>query len=129
MNTKSVKDYYAILGVSQDATLEEIRLAYRKKARAFHPDLSADPHAEDRFREINEAYGVLGDSEKRSAYNSFLVDTEESTTAAQAASETPTAQSQPQAVSPPPAPHPTVNPPPSTAQERSGQRKRQRVYP
>jgi len=71
MNQKSVKDYYAILGVPAAASLEEIRLAYRRQARAYHPDLSTDPQAEERFKEINEAYDVLANSEKRQAYDYF----------------------------------------------------------
>ncbi len=71
MNQKAVKDYYAVLGVSQHASLEEIRLAYRRCARAFHPDLSTDPDAEARFKEINEAYEVLANAEKRRAYDYF----------------------------------------------------------
>jgi curved DNA-binding protein CbpA len=67
MIQKSVKDYYAILGVLSTASLEEIRLAYRRQARAYHPDLSTDPDAEERFKEINEAYDILANSEKRQA--------------------------------------------------------------
>jgi hypothetical protein len=86
MTHKSVKDYYAILGVSPTASLEEIRLAYRRQARAYHPDLSTDPHAEERFKEINEAYDVLANSEKRQAYDYFTAD----------APETPPATEEPQ---------------------------------
>ena len=77
MNQKSVKDYYAILGVPPTASLEEIRLAYRSQARAYHPDLSTDPNAEERFREVNEAYDVLANSEKRQAYDYFTADAPE----------------------------------------------------
>jgi hypothetical protein len=77
MTHKSVKDYYAILGVSPTASLEEIRLAYRRQARAYHPDLSTDPHAEERFKEVNEAYDVLANSEKRQAYDYFTADAPE----------------------------------------------------
>ena len=72
MSSKSVKDYYAILGVAPNATLEEIRLAYRKLARIYHPDLSAEIDAEDRFREVNEAYEVLANTEKRKSYDFFV---------------------------------------------------------
>ncbi len=71
MTKKSVKDYYAVLGVPQNASMEEIRLAYRRQARAYHPDLSGEPHAEERFKEINEAYEVLANAEKRKAYDYF----------------------------------------------------------
>jgi hypothetical protein len=72
MNQKSVKDYYSILGVPPTASLEEIRLAYRRQARVFHPDLNTDPEAEIRFKEINEAYDVLANAEKRRAYDYFV---------------------------------------------------------
>jgi hypothetical protein len=71
MTKKSVKDYYAVLGVPSTASLDEIRLAYRRQARAYHPDLSLDPDAEERFKEVNEAYDVLANSEKRKAYDYF----------------------------------------------------------
>ena len=63
------KDYYDTLGVSHDATPEEIKRAYRKLARKFHPDVSKDPNAETRFKELGEAYGVLKDPEKRASYD------------------------------------------------------------
>lgn len=66
------KDYYDILGVSKNATQEEIQKAFRKKARDHHPDVNPDdPKAEERFKEINEAYQVLSDSEKRQKYDRF----------------------------------------------------------
>lgn len=65
------KDYYKILGVAKDASQEEIKRAYRKLARKYHPDVSKDPEAELRFKEIGEAYEVLKDTEKRSAYDQF----------------------------------------------------------
>ena len=63
------KDYYGIMGVARDATQDEIRRAYRKLARKYHPDVSKEPDAEERFKEVGEAYEVLKDPEKRAAYD------------------------------------------------------------
>ncbi|MDX1606970.1 MAG: DnaJ domain-containing protein, partial [Candidatus Competibacterales bacterium] len=63
------KDYYQIMGVQRDASQDEIRRAYRKLARKYHPDVSKEPDAENRFKEIGEAYEVLKDPEKRAAYD------------------------------------------------------------
>jgi molecular chaperone DnaJ len=66
------RDYYEILGVSRSAASEEIKRAYRKLAVKFHPDKNPDdPHAEEKFKEIGEAYDVLMDADKRSAYDRF----------------------------------------------------------
>ena len=63
------KDYYAALGVAKDATQDEIKKAYRKLARKFHPDLNKEDGAEEKFKEIGEAHDVLSDPEKRIAYD------------------------------------------------------------
>jgi molecular chaperone DnaJ len=62
-------DYYDILGVSRNADDTEIKKAYRSLARKYHPDVNKDPGAEDKFKEINEAYSVLSDAQKRSQYD------------------------------------------------------------
>lgn len=63
------KDYYKILGVKKDATEKEIKSAYRKLARRYHPDVNKEKGASDRFKEINEAHTVLNDAEKRAKYD------------------------------------------------------------
>src|SRR3984885_13628844 len=63
------KDYYQILGVTRDAEAEEIKRSYRKLARKYHPDVSKEKNAEDKFKEGQEAYEVLRDPEKRAAYD------------------------------------------------------------
>jgi curved DNA-binding protein len=65
------RDFYEILGVSRTATQDEIQRAYRKLARAHHPDVNKDPGAEDRFKDVSEAYNVLHDPETRRRYDAF----------------------------------------------------------
>jgi len=65
------KDYYETLGIKRDATDTEIKSAYRKLARKFHPDINKTKEAEEKFKDINEAYEVLGDKEKRKRYDSL----------------------------------------------------------
>ncbi|HEY2982466.1 MAG TPA: molecular chaperone DnaJ [Anaerolineales bacterium] len=67
----SNRDYYDVLGVARAASDDEIKAAFRKLARQHHPDVNKEPDAEDKFKEVNEAYGVLSDSEKRARYDRF----------------------------------------------------------
>jgi molecular chaperone DnaJ len=67
----SKRDYYEVLGVGRSASPEEIKKAYRQLARQYHPDVSAASDAETRFKEVNEAYEVLSDPEKRTTYDRF----------------------------------------------------------
>ncbi|MQL93863.1 hypothetical protein Taro_026500 [Colocasia esculenta] len=67
----AVSDYYSVLGVSKNASKSEIKSAYRKLARSYHPDVNKDPGAENKFKEISNAYEVLSDDEKRSLYDRY----------------------------------------------------------
>jgi len=72
MATTKKRDYYEVLGVSRSASSEEVKRAYRKLAVKFHPDKNPDdPHAEEKFKELGEAYDVLMDADKRAAYDRF----------------------------------------------------------
>lgn len=72
MATKTKRDYYEVLDVTKTATSEEVKRAYRKLAVKYHPDKNPDdPHAEEKFKELGEAYDVLMDDEKRAAYDRF----------------------------------------------------------
>ena len=69
---ESKRDYYEVLGIGKDASEDEIKSAYRKKAKQYHPDLNKDdPKAAEKFKEVQEAYSVLSDSQKRSMYDQF----------------------------------------------------------
>ena len=68
------KDYYKIMGVSRDSDAKEIKLAYRRLARKYHPDISKEPNAEEKFKEVGEAYEVLKDPEKRKVYDQYASD-------------------------------------------------------
>src|SRR5262245_53470236 len=63
------KDYYQVMGLTRDASADDIKKAYRKLARKYHPDVSKEAQAEARFKDIGEAYEVLKDPEKRAAYD------------------------------------------------------------
>ena len=65
------RDYYEILGVPRNASQEEIKKAFRKLARKYHPDINKDPDAQEKFKEINEAYQILSDPEKRKLYDTY----------------------------------------------------------
>lgn len=67
----SNRDYYEVLGVGRNASDDEIKSAFRKLARQFHPDVNKEHDAEEKFKEINEAYGVLSDKDKRARYDRF----------------------------------------------------------
>ena len=65
------RDYYEVLGVDKDADQRTIKKAFLKKARLVHPDVSDDPEAEEKFKELNEAYSVLSDEQKRANYDQY----------------------------------------------------------
>jgi curved DNA-binding protein len=65
------RDFYEVLGLSRDADQSEIQRAYRKRARTLHPDVNKEPHAEEEFKELSEAYDVLSDPDQRRRYDAF----------------------------------------------------------
>ncbi|MYW21844.1 DnaJ domain-containing protein, partial [Streptomyces sp. SID2955] len=65
------RDFYEVLGVSRTASQDEIQQAYRRLARRHHPDVNKDPGAEERFKDLNEAYSVLSDPKSRARYDRF----------------------------------------------------------
>src|SRR5512138_2793029 len=65
------RDYYEVLGVPKTASTEDLKSAFRRLARQYHPDVNKSPDAEERFKEINEAYAVLSDPDKRAAYDRY----------------------------------------------------------
>ena len=67
----TTRDYYDILGVPKGATDDEVKRAFRKLAQQWHPDVNTTPEADEKFKEINEAYQVLSDPQRRQAYDTF----------------------------------------------------------
>lgn len=65
------RDYYEVLGVSKTASKDEIKKAYRKLSKKYHPDINKEADAEDKFKEISDAYEVLSDEQKRAAYDQY----------------------------------------------------------
>ena len=65
------RDYYEVLGVERNASADDLKSAFRSLARKFHPDINKEHDAEEKFKEINEAYAVLSDPEKRAAYDRY----------------------------------------------------------
>ena len=68
------KDYYEVLGVNKDASEADIKMAFRRLAKKYHPDVNKEPDAEEKFKEIQEAYAVLSDENRRKQYDKFGFD-------------------------------------------------------
>src|SRR5690349_19508624 len=71
MAAPSKRDYYEVLGVARNASEDDIKKAFRRLARQYHPDVNKEKDAESRFKEVNEAYEVLSDAQKRQLYDQF----------------------------------------------------------
>src|SRR5215469_4839370 len=71
MATQQKRDYYEVLGVARNASDDDIKKAFRRLARQYHPDVNKDKNAEAQFKEVNEAYEVLSDPQKRQMYDQF----------------------------------------------------------
>ena len=67
----SKRDYYEVLGISKSASKDEIKKAYRKLSKKYHPDINKEPDADDKFKEVTEAYEVLSDDQKKAHYDQF----------------------------------------------------------
>ncbi len=65
------RDYYEVLGVGKDASKDEIKKAYRKLSKKYHPDINKEEGSDDKFKEISEAYEILSDEDKRAQYDRF----------------------------------------------------------
>ena len=65
------RDYYEVLGINKNASADEIKRAYRKMAKKYHPDVNKSADAEEKFKEVNEAYEVLSDPDKKAAYDRY----------------------------------------------------------
>ena len=76
MVNRMVKDYYEILGIARNAGVDEIKRAYKSLAKKYHPDINKEKGAEEKFKEVQHAYSVLGDEQKRRNYNQFGAEAE-----------------------------------------------------